>query len=274
MSSEVEVAPAVRSVSAGRALHWLALGLRDLLGCPALSLAHGVVFAAFGALLAWFARDRFWLLAGAFSGFLVVAPVLATGLYSISRSLQRTGRATLSDVTRTWLRFRTADGPLDTRMLRFGLLLALAGTGWVLTSAALITVFAPQPIERPMDFLRHVVLAPDNLLFESWFLLGAVLAAPVFASSVVALPMLLDRPSVSVLQAVLTSWRTVLANPAAMALWAALILLLTLVGLATALLGLIVTLPLLGHASWHAYRDLVAPGPRDTLPEPGLGAPP
>jgi len=85
---------------------------------------------------------------------------------------------------------------------------------------------------------------------------AGLLAAPVFASSVIAMPLLLDRP-VSVLTAVLTSWRVVMANPLPMAAWGAIIMLLTLVGMATALLGLIVLMPLLGHASWHAYRDLV-----------------
>ena len=82
------------------------------------------------------------------------------------------------------------------------------------------------------------------------------MAAPLFASSVVSMPLLLDR-RVDVLQAVLTSWQTVLQNPGALALWAALIMGLTLLGMATALLGLIVILPWLGHASWHAYRALV-----------------
>ena len=82
------------------------------------------------------------------------------------------------------------------------------------------------------------------------------MAAPMFASSVVAMPLLLDR-RINLLVAVLTSWRVVLANPGAMALWATLIMLLVLIGFATGLLGLIVLIPLLGHASWHAYRALV-----------------
>lgn len=82
------------------------------------------------------------------------------------------------------------------------------------------------------------------------------MAAPLFASSVIAMPLLLDR-RVNVLQAVLASWQTVLTNPLPLALWAALIMGLTLLGLATLLIGLVFVLPLLGHASWHAYRDLV-----------------
>ncbi|MEO7940011.1 MAG: DUF2189 domain-containing protein, partial [Burkholderiaceae bacterium] len=138
----------------------------------------------------------------------------------------------------------------------FGLLLALAGTGWVLTSAALITRMASAPVHAPIDFLRLVVLARDNYLFEAWLLMGGVLAAPIFASSVIAMPLLLDR-RVSVLPAVLASWRVVLANPGPMVVWATLIMLLVLLGFATGMLGLVVLAPLLGHASWHAYVALV-----------------
>jgi uncharacterized membrane protein len=140
--------------------------------------------------------------------------------------------------------------------MRFGALLALAGTGWVLTSASFVTGFTPQRVDTPADFLRHVVLAERGWVFEAWVLLGGALAAPVFASSVVAIPMLLDRP-VRVLDAVLASWRVVLAAPAPMALWAFIVMALTTLGMATLLVGLVVVVPLLAHASWHAYRDCV-----------------
>ena len=157
----------------------------------------------------------------------------------------------IADALATWR-------PRDGRLVLFGVLLALAGTGWVLTSASLITRFAAAPVNSPSDFLHVVVLARDGWLFETWLVLGSVLAAPMFASSVVALPLLLDRP-VKVRDAVLTSVRTALLNPAPMALWATLILVVTLIGMATALVGLIVAVPWLAHASWHAYRDLVEP---------------
>jgi uncharacterized membrane protein len=147
--------------------------------------------------------------------------------------------------------------------MRFGALLALAGTGWVLTSASLVTWFAPEVVNNPADFIHHVVLAETGWLFESWVLLGGVLAAPVFASSVVAIPLLLDRP-VGVLAAVLASWRVVLANPLPMALWALLIMGLTALGMATLLVGLVPVVPWLAHSSWHAYRDCVASAASDT----------
>lgn len=245
-----------REVGWRQPLHWLALGWRDLLACPAPGLVHGAATAAFGALLLAFAHDRFWLLSGAFSGFLIVAPILATGLYRVSRELEQGRRTTLRDTLAVWV-------PRDGRLVVFGLLLGFAGTGWVLTSASLVTGFASVPVTRPLEFLRHVVLDDSSLLFAAWLVLGGVLAAPVFASSVVALPLLLDTRS-GVLGAVLTSWRVVLHNPLPMALWAALLLALTLAAMALALVGLVVVVPWLAHASWHAYRDLVGR-------EPGAG---
>ena len=238
--------PSTRPVTLRSPWRWLALGWADLRRNPVPGLVHGLLLTAFGWLLLWTARDQFWLLAGAFSGFLIVAPILATGLYQVSR--QR--RAGLGEVVQLW---RSGDG----RLVKFGLLLGLAGTGWVLTSAGLITLWSPVPILKPVDFLRHVVLVREVGLFEVWLLLGALLAAPVFASTVVALPMLVDT-QVSVMDAVAQSWRAVASHPAAMALWAVVIGLLVGVGMATALLGLIVLIPLLAHASWHAYRDLIA----------------
>jgi uncharacterized membrane protein len=107
-----------------------------------------------------------------------------------------------------------------------------------------------------MDFLRHVVLGVTSLLFEAWLSMGGILAAPIFASSVVSMPLLLDR-RIPLMDAVLTSWRVVLANPVPMAVWSGLIMLLVLLGFASLLVGLVLVVPLLGHASWHAYRDLV-----------------
>ena len=258
--------PAIRSIALGQPLKWLVRGARDMQRGGWLSLLHGLVPAVFGGLLVLLAHDRFWLLAGAFSGFLVVAPVLATSLYAISRAIERGEPVDARLIVSTWTRWQYSRYAVSGgywSMVRFGLLLALAGTGWVLTSAALITLLAPEPVNTPLDFLRHVVLAPGHPVFELWLTMGGLMAAPIFASSVIAMPLLLDR-RVDVLQAVLTSWQAVLTNPVPLALWAALIMVLTLLGLGTLLLGLVVVLPLLGHASWHAYRDLVDASP---LPE-------
>jgi uncharacterized membrane protein len=252
--------PSIRTVTLMQPLSWLALAWRDMARIGWLSFGHGLLLTVFGALIVLAAHDRFWLLAGALSGFLVVAPVLATSLYALSRALEHREKADLGVVVKTWLSWQSSHP--DKRdndywcMVQFGILLSLAATGWVLTSAALITLLSSQPIHTPLDFMQHVVLAPDGLLFELWLALGGVMAAPIFASSVIAMPLLLDR-RIGLLQAVLTSWQAVLANPVPMALWAALIAGFTLLGLGSLMLGLIAVMPMLGHASWHAYRDLV-----------------
>ncbi len=254
-----------------RPLVWLVYAWRDMAQVGWISFAHGLVLAFIGAAIVAVAHQRFWLLAGALSGFMVIAPVLATSLYALSRALERGEKADVSVVLKTWLNWQNSHvnkwGNDYWAMVQFGALLALAATGWVLTSAALITLLAPVPILGPLDFVRHVVLARDSWLFELWLAMGGVMAAPLFASSVVSMPLLLDR-RVTLMQAVLTSWQTVLANPIPMGLWAALIMGFTLLGLGSLLLGLIPVIPMLGHASWHAYRDLVDASslpPRESL---------
>ncbi|MEE2729921.1 MAG: DUF2189 domain-containing protein [Pseudomonadota bacterium] len=248
--SEVEI----QTLTLEAPWRWLQAGWQDFKRAPVIGVLHGAGVAAFGFLLLLLAYDQFWLLAGAFTGFLAVAPVVAVGLYAVSQALEQGRPATLGLVFRTWWSWRGRPHH-DWRLVRFGLLLCLSGTGWVLTSAAFITLFAEHPVNRPEDFLRYVVLAADNHLFEAWWVMGIALAAPVFASTVVTLPLLLDR-KIPILDAVLVSWKVVMQNPLPMALWALLIMASSMLGL-LAMAGSIIVVPVLGHASWHAYRDAV-----------------
>lgn len=250
----------VRTIGTGQPLQWLGRAWRDMTRCGWISLLHGVAMALAGATMLWLAHGRFWFMAGAFSGFLLVGPVLATSLYALSRGLERGEKASFSVVLKTWLNWKGGGvqvwGEAQWCLVRFGLLLALAGTAWVLISAGLITWLAPVPITSPLVFIEHVVLAKEGLLFEAWLALGGALVAPIFASTVVTIPLLLDR-KISIGRAIAASWQVIFANPVPMALWGALIMALTFVGFATALIGLVLLVPLLGHASWHAYRDLL-----------------
>lgn len=250
----------IREVGIEQTLVWLVLGMRDLVKLRWISLVHGLVLSAAGGFITLIAHDRFWLLAGALSGFLFIAPVLAASLYALSRDLEHGQAAGWNTVWNTWTHWQVSNNGKPNNdywcMVKFGLLLAIAATGWVLTSAALITLLSPVPIHSPSDFLRFVVGAKQGWLFEIWLGLGGIMAAPIFASSVVTMPLLLDR-RVSIWQAVLISWSVILKNPIPMAAWASVILLLSLLGLGSLLLGLVFVVPLLGHASWHAYRDLV-----------------
>jgi uncharacterized membrane protein len=250
----------VRTITLAQPMDWLLRAWRDIARCGWVSFAHGFALALGGLAIVAVAYDRFWLLAGAFSGFLVVAPILATSLYALSRAIERGEKVGFQVVLKTWLSWQNGHfskwGNDYWCLVQFGALLGLAGTGWVLTSAALITLLTPVHIGTPMEFVQHVILARNGFLFELWLAVGGLLAAPIFASTAIAIPLLLDR-RVTLLQAVLTSWRAVLANPLPMALWAALIMGFTVLGLGSAMLGLIAVVPMLGHASWHAYRDLI-----------------
>ena len=257
-SSDVFLPP-VLPIVLDQPLHWLALGFKDFSKSPWLSTLHGLVLAIWGAAITWLAHDRFWLLAGSLSGFLVIAPVLATSLYAMSRAMERNEKVDFKLLVNTWTQWhvRLRNEPDSYwSLIRFGLLLALAATGWVITSSALITLFAPVPIHTPLDFVRHVVLNNKHFLFEIWLVLGGLMAAPVFASSVISMPLLLDR-KVTVLQAVLTSWKVVVTHPLPMVFWAFLIMGFSLLGIFSLFLGLILIVPMLGHGSWHAYRQLV-----------------
>ena len=87
-------------------MHWLALGFKDLAQSPLLSMMHGLVLALLGGLITWVAHDRFWLLAGSVSGFMVVAPVLATSLYAMSRAMERGEKVDFQLLINTWTQWQ------------------------------------------------------------------------------------------------------------------------------------------------------------------------
>ena len=240
----------VRIVSVGRPLRWLARGWRDFTRVPAPSALHGLVVAASGIVILFVTLRHWYLLPGAFSGFVLIGPILATGLYELSRRLAAgVERPTFAHVVRAWAR--------GTRPLVWlGLLLVLAATAWVLISAVLIALFVKAPITGLEDFLRHVVLSQSSNLFFVWVTLGGFGAALVFAATVVSAPLLLDR-DVDFTTALMTSIRAVGANPVAMGVWATIIMAATALSMATLMIGFVVAIPVIGHATWHAYRDVV-----------------
>ena len=249
--AEQVLAAAVRTIAPAQPLSWLARGWRDLARAPLPSLVHGLLFVIAGAVIVAAGWGRYYLLAGAFSGFLLVAPMLVAGLYEVSRRLARGEQPTMRDVLDVWIEGGAC-------MVRLGLLLAGLGTIWVGLSTMIIVGLGGGEGGGVGDFLRHFVLSPDWLPFMLWLVAGGMFAALVFAISVVSVPMLLDR-DVTLPVAVLTSVRVVGTNPVAMTLWAGLVMIITMAGVAL-VLPMIVLVPLLGHATWHAYADSVDAG--------------
>lgn len=239
----------VRTIDVARPLAWLGAGWRDFVRSPLAGLVHGGFVALGGWAVVLLSFRYGWVAPAAFSAFVIFGPILVTGLYEISRLHARGQRAGLREALTAW---RRGTAPL----VWLGLLLAALGTSWVLLSALLFVLFAPAPLRGPLEFLRYAVAEQGNLLFVMWAVLGGLGVAVVFAITAVSPPLLLGR-RVRLRQALLTSVRAVGENPAAMTLWALVILVATSVSILTGMLGFLVTVPVLGHASWHAYRDLV-----------------
>lgn len=222
---------------------------------------HGLIVAVMSIIIIQIAL-LFWpLLPGAVSGFLVVGPILATGLYAISRRQERGQPSSRHDVFHAWRN--------GTRCLfRFGLLLVLAATAWVVVSVVLFHFFVNAEIDSTMDFLRYVFQQDDGA-FLLWTILAGLVAAVTFAVTVVSVPLLVDR-NVTTPLALATSVRAVAENPFTMTAWALVILLATGFSVATFMMGFIVLYPVIGHASWHAYREVVDASdlpPRPRLPD-------
>ncbi len=248
-------APApVREVSPRHVLRWLRLGWRDMVDCGWPSLVHGLIVALGGLGILQLAQYYWPLLPGAMSGFILVGPILATGMYALSRARRAGDAGGFSLVLRAWRR--------GTRCLvAYGLLLLLLGTAWVLVSAAMFHLFVDVEIAGPVSFLRYV-LVQDDLAFGLWTVLGALGSALLFAISVVSVPMLFDR-DVGMIKALLTSVRATGDNPITLGCWAVVIAVGTGLSVATFMIGFVVVYPVLGHASWYVYLDIVE---RDGIP--------
>jgi uncharacterized membrane protein len=244
--------PGVREVEISRPLVWLRKGADDLAVLKGHSLAYGLAVAVAGALLITLGWGATYLVPALIGGFLLVAPFVAIGLYALSR--QRAAGAPI-DPAAALFAWRSNRGSIAL----FGLLLALALILWERLSAIVFALSYGGAVPDLRNLMADIFLSGQHLPLALAFIgTGAVLAAVVYLLSVVSAPMLLDRP-VDVATAVLTSVRCCSRNPGAMLLWAVLIAGLSVIGFATLMLGLIVLFPLLAHASWHAYRDLVEP---------------
>lgn len=243
----------VRRVDVERPWQWLTAGWRDLCAAPVVSLAYGAVFVvvSFTLTLGLWLYDLAYLVLPLAAGFLLVAPMLAVGLYESSRRLERGKQPRLGDAVRAWR--RNAGG-----LAAMGLVLALFMLAWIRIAFLVFALFfgtADPNFAMLVDSIFFSLVGIPFLVVGT--IIGGVLAAGVFALSVVAPPLLLDR-DVGALTAMATSVAAVLRNWRVMIGWGALIVLFTAGGLVTAYIGLALTWPLIGHASWHAYRDLVA----------------
>lgn len=241
---------------------WLAAGWRDFRRAPGIGLFYGGCFTAMGwLLLKVFEYSPAWTLALS-AGFLLVGPFLCLGLYDVSRKLERGERPDFGASLTAW----------DTRMgtmAIFGTVLLVLEMVWARAS---LVVFALSFDGMP-DFKGSLMklIDPQNIEFIIAYTgVGSIFAGMIYAVSVVSIPMILDRQT-DAISAGLTSIRLCLTQPGVMLLWGVLITLLVVLAMLPGFLGLLVVGPVLGHATWHAYRASVAP---EAALATGIRAPP
>lgn len=247
--------PKVNPITLDHPWEWLAKGWKDLTRAPKFSLAYGAVFVVVSYLLTLglVAEDLFFIIPPLAAGFFLVAPLLGIGLYQISDTLERGEQVQFCNALTAWKRNQT-------HLSAMALVLVLVMLAWMLAALLVFALLYHQPVPTWENFIPVVFLSGNSPVFLlTGILVGALIAAFTFAISAITVPMLMDR-QVDVFTAMQTSVHAVRTNWQAMALWACLIVMFVGVGLVTFYLGLIVAMPLVGHATWHAYRDLV---PRD-----------
>jgi uncharacterized membrane protein len=229
---------------------WLHLGWVDFRRCPRIGLFYGLCFFAMGhALLAVFQSAPAYVLALS-AGFLLMGPFLCLGLYDASKALQtHSHRPSLRASLLAWQ-------PTKGTMAIFaGVLLILE----MLWGRASLVVFAVSFNTLPEKAsILAMLVDPQNIGFlVTYTVVGGIFAGLIFVTSVISIPMIMDR-QVDAISAGLTSIRASLQNPGVMLLWGALITLLIVLAMLPAFLGLLVIGPVIGHATWHAYRHIVA----------------
>jgi uncharacterized membrane protein len=252
-----KVDPVVRRITAADIAEALGEGLRDFQAVPLYGLAFGTLYAAGGIaiLLCLMAFGLLYLAYPLAAGFAMIGPFVATGLYEVSRR-RETGQAISIGTIWTSVKARGEIGWMAFVTLFFfviwmsqvRLLIAL-----LLGSSALFASLH--------EFITVVLTTNEGLLFLAiGNAVGAALSLILFSLTVVSFPLLLDR-EVDFVTAMITSVRAVVTSPLPMIAWAAAIVVLLAVSAMPYFLGLVVTLPVLGHTTWHLYRRIIAPVP-------------
>jgi len=223
-------------------LHWLRLGWSDMMRARKQSLTYGLAMTLISYIVAILAylMGSYMLLFALLSGFFFLGPVLAMGLYSISCQLQEGKTPQLGYCLREGRR-HISNG------LVFAFILLIVFLIWA-RAASMVHIFFPEQSSPALSELL-LFLAVGSAI-------GALFCAIIFTASAFSLPMIMDR-KVDVVTAVITSINAVFRNKSAMLVWACLIVTCILIGFATAFLGLIILLPLIGHATWYGYKETI-----------------
>ena len=248
-------APLVRQVGLDDLLEVLGAGLRDFRAAAPYDLGVAAIYSLGGwlliALLFYF--DLHYLVYPLAAGFALVAPFIAAAFYAVSRSLDRGEPVTWAGIYRAVRAAQRSDLGWMALVTLFSLFI------WMDIAALLFFGFLGFSALSASALLATIFTTPMGLLFlVIGHAAGAAIALAVFSFSVISVPLLFDRP-VDFVTAMITSVKVVLANRKTMVIWCAIIAALIALSLLSGLIGLLVVLPVLGHASWHLYKAAVAP---------------
>jgi len=249
----------VNTISTDEPWQWLALGWMDLRRARWISIFYGSIFVAIGyaVTVGLYQLELFHLIWPFATGFVLVAPVFAVGVYELSHRMQQGESPTLKCALLAWRAY-------PSRIFGAGLAMTFFLIMWTRTAALIYVLNFPYEMLTIQALLNQTFFSGQGLVFLCvGTLIGAVFAITAFLLSAVSLPMMVGEHA-DFLPAVLTSVIAVTRNPKAMTLWAAIIVGITILGMATAMIGLAVTLPLIGHATWHAYQAIVRPPEQNT----------
>jgi uncharacterized membrane protein len=237
-------------------------GVADFAACRTDVVFLTMLYPIIGLLLAWFAMQREFLplVFPLMSGFALLGPVAAVGLYEMSRRRERGEAPGWGDA------FAVAKSPSFGAILMLGLLLFTLFVLWIMTAHGIyMATLGPETPASVGAFLRDTFTTGAGwAMMIVGVAVGALFAVIVLACSAISFPLLLDR-DVGLPVAVVTSMRVFAENPVPMAVWGPIVAGLLVAGSIPFLLGLIVVVPILGHATWHLYR-------RAVVPEAGNGA--
>lgn len=242
MANELPFAAPSRELEISAPFNWLRLGWQDLCKAPKQSLTYGSVMLVISyivSLLAYYLGELSFFLS-LVSSFIFMGPVIAIGLYSISCQLSLGLKPRLGYCLREGRKHMGDE-------LIFAFVLLIVFLIWA-RAASMVHVFFPIKANPEMKELL--------LFFSIGTVVGAIFTALIFTISAFSLPMIMDK-KVDMITAIVTSINAVLRNKKVLFLWGMIIVALVLLGLLTAMIGLVVLLPLIGHATWHAYKDTI-----------------
>lgn len=248
--------PVVRSVTIGDIVEAMAAGIRDFQAAPRFGLFFGGLYALGGMVivLCAFWIDKSYLAYPLAAGFALIGPFAAVGLYEVSRRRETGAALTFRDI----LCVVCSQTKRELGWMAFVTLFIFVI--WMYQARLLVALFLGfRSFPSLHEFLLAVVTTPEGLMFLLiGNAVGACLALLLFSLTVVSFPLLLDR-EVDFITAMITSVRAVTKSPLPMVGWALVIVIDLAVASLPFFLGLLVVLPVLGHATWHLYRKLVTP---------------